>query len=54
MTIHTEMHLKKCEEIFRRVYVFFYDFCNIIGGRHGRDCIVVGFTTICAISAYYH
>jgi hypothetical protein len=23
------------------------------GGVHGRDCMVVGFTTTCAISAYY-
>jgi hypothetical protein len=22
--------------------------------RRGRDCMVVGFTTICAISAYHH
>jgi len=21
-------------------------------GRHGRDCMVVGFTTTCAINAY--
>jgi hypothetical protein len=25
-----------------------------IGGRHGRDHMVVGFTTDCAMSAYYH
>jgi hypothetical protein len=24
------------------------------GGRHGRDQIVVGFPTTCAISAYHH
>jgi hypothetical protein len=24
------------------------------GGRHGRDRMVVGFTTTCAISAYHH
>jgi hypothetical protein len=24
------------------------------GGRCGRDCIVVGFTTTCAFSAYHH
>ena len=23
-------------------------------GRHGRNCIVVGFTTTYAISAYHH
>jgi hypothetical protein len=23
-------------------------------GRRGRDCMVVGFTTTCAISAYHH
>ena len=25
-----------------------------IGGRRGRDCMVVGFSTTCAISAYHH
>ena len=24
------------------------------GGRHGRDCMVVGFIAIYAISAYHH
>ena len=24
------------------------------GGRHGRDRMFVGFTTICVISAYHH
>jgi len=23
-------------------------------GRRGRDCMVVGFTTTCAISSYHH
>jgi len=23
-------------------------------GRHGNDCMVVGFTTTCAISAHHH
>jgi len=23
-------------------------------GHHDRDCMVVGFTTTCAISAYHH
>jgi len=23
-------------------------------GSHGRDCMVVGFTTTCAIGAYHH
>ena len=27
---------------------------NTIGGRHGRDRMVVGFTTTYAISAYHH
>ena len=27
---------------------------NSHGGRHGRDHMVVGFTTTCAISAYHH
>jgi len=25
-----------------------------MGGRHGRDRMVVGFTTTCTISAYHH
>jgi hypothetical protein len=25
-----------------------------VGGRHGRDPMVVGFTTTCATSAYHH
>ena len=29
-------------------------FTNDIGGRRGRGRMVVGFTTTCAISAYYH
>jgi hypothetical protein len=28
--------------------------CRFFGGRFGRDRMVVGFTTTCAISAYYH
>ena len=27
---------------------------NLSGGRHGRDCMVVGFTITCGISAYHH
>jgi hypothetical protein len=27
---------------------------NLSGGRRGRDCMVVGFTTTCGISAYHH
>ena len=26
----------------------------LMRGRHGRDCILVGFITTCAISAYHH
>jgi hypothetical protein len=36
---------------------FIYDlsiFKLIYRGRHGRDRMVVGFTSTCAISAYYH
>jgi hypothetical protein len=25
-----------------------------IRGRHGRDCMEVGFTTTCTISAFHH
>ena len=27
---------------------------TFVKGRHGRDRMVVGFTTTCAISAYHH
>jgi len=29
-------------------------FSYIGSGRHGRDRMVVGFTTTCAINAYHH
>jgi hypothetical protein len=32
------------------VYIFYPSW----GGRRGRDRMVVGFTTTCAISAYHH
>jgi hypothetical protein len=28
--------------------------CAALGGRGGRDCMVVGFTTTYAISAHHH
>jgi hypothetical protein len=31
-----------------------YSFHMVVRGCHGRDCMVVGFTTTCAISAYHH
>ena len=27
---------------------------NVVRGPHDRGCMVVGFTTTCAISAYHH
>jgi hypothetical protein len=30
------------------------DYCIYLGERRGRDRMVVGFTTTCAISAYHH
>jgi hypothetical protein len=33
---------------------YFVAFLITFRGRHGRDFMVVGFTTTCAISAYYH
>jgi hypothetical protein len=35
-------------------YVKKYVVFNMILGRRGRDCMVVGFTTTYAISAYHH
>jgi hypothetical protein len=29
-------------------------FLTDVRGHHGRDCMVVGFTTTCAISTYHH
>jgi len=31
-----------------------YWYAYKLGGCYGRDCMVVGFTTTCAISAYHH
>jgi len=36
--------------IKKRIHYHYY----IYRGRRGRDCIVIGFTTTCAISAYHH
>jgi hypothetical protein len=42
------------------IFVFFECIYNtfsttiLITGRRGRDCMVVGFTTTCVISAYHH
>ena len=34
---------------------FIVDFNSILSGDHcGHDCMVVGYTTTCAISAYHH
>ena len=33
---------------------FILEYINTLRGRRGRDLMVVGFTTTCAISAYYH
>jgi hypothetical protein len=38
--------------ILQDVPLCFFSF--FLRGRHGRDCMVVGFTTIYAISAYHH
>ena len=35
---------------FNTVYIFLF----IGWGRHGRHCMVVGYVTTCAISAYHH
>jgi hypothetical protein len=32
----------------------FYEFSKETRGRRGRDRMVVGFTTTCAISVYHH
>jgi uncharacterized membrane protein len=36
------------------VVVFFPSFFILLRGRHGRDRMVVGFTTTCTISVYHH
>jgi hypothetical protein len=44
-------------ELFVPLYtiIFTYLFIkNVFRGRHGRDCMAIGFTTVCAISAYHH
>ena len=46
LTIHTQQKRKKNKVL--------YIFGLIKRDRHGRDRIVVGFTTTCAINAYHH
>ena len=36
------------------VVIYTYIYTMYITGRHGRDSMVVGFTTTYAISAYHH
>jgi hypothetical protein len=40
--------------IYFRFSIKFGAFINVHRGRRGRDRMVVGFTTTCAISAYHH
>ena len=42
------------EEIYNRQYIHGHVISNNIRGRRGRDRMVVGFTTTCAISVYHH
>ena len=46
-TIAPKLHLRVFE------IIYFYLYC-LGAGRHGRDRMVVGFTTTCAIRAYHH
>jgi len=37
------------------IYIFSrHNIAEMLGGHHGCDRMVVGFTTTCAISAYHH
>jgi hypothetical protein len=47
-------HIKKFYNTHVPVFINNTNFRPLIGGRHGHDCMVVGFTTTCAISAYRH
>ena len=37
-----------------KIFYLFIDHEIYSGSCRGHDCMVVGFTTICAISAYHH
>jgi hypothetical protein len=43
-----------CNFHSKLLFVFFGDILYTPWGRHGRDRMVVKFTTTCAISAYHH
>jgi hypothetical protein len=49
-------HIKKFYNTHVPVFINNTNFRPLIGGggRRGHDCMVVGFTTTCAISAYRH
>jgi hypothetical protein len=48
--------LKKCKFVICNIITSFYIIWLLYRwrGRHGRDRMVVGFTTTCGISAYHH
>jgi len=35
------------------LYIVYFTTCDELGGRRGRERMVVGFTTTCAMSAYH-
>jgi hypothetical protein len=50
------IQLKMCKQEFFLLLIQHYSLTPsaIKGDPCGRDCIVVGYTTTCAISAYHH
>ena len=52
---HFEYHCRgKIICLFMVFWFFFLLFFILLRGRHGRDRMVVGFTTTCTISVYHH
>ena len=48
------MYFEKCFELTISFNISYGHNIIYIRGRRGRDRMVVGFTTTCAISAYHH
>ena len=58
-TLNISLKELKLSNICLQMFVFYFHVLlnlslNCSGGRHGRDSMVVGFTTTYSISAYHH
>jgi hypothetical protein len=54
MIVTTQINNGNCPTLHDSLYRFVMELLILHWGRRGRDHIVVGFTTTCAISAYHN